>query len=198
MIESQIQHVLSCLRILARDKADTIEVSEAAQRRYNDALQRRLRRAVWSEGGCDSWYLDAAGVNRTLWPGLHLRVLGAHPPRAPRRLRRHRLMSADRPVVRRLNQVAGAEIGRRGDRAGDAERRPRLPRAAPAAARGRRRGAAGGDRGRAGGSLVRDHRYRFPGYRTGRVCRPRAGNCGVAGTRRPAMRARATGWRSWR
>jgi cation diffusion facilitator CzcD-associated flavoprotein CzcO len=70
MIESQIQHVLSCLRMLARDKADVIEVSEAAQRRYNDTLQRRLRRAVWSEGGCDSWYLDADGVNRTLWPGF--------------------------------------------------------------------------------------------------------------------------------
>src|SRR6185369_12953219 len=41
--------------------------------------------------------------------GLHLRVLGTHPPRAPRRLRRHRLMSADRPVVRRPDQVAGAE-----------------------------------------------------------------------------------------
>ena len=33
-------------------------------------MQRRLRRAVWSEGGCHSWYLDAAGVNRTLWPGF--------------------------------------------------------------------------------------------------------------------------------
>ncbi len=30
----------------------------------------RLRRAVWSEGGCDSWYLDVDGVNRTLWPGF--------------------------------------------------------------------------------------------------------------------------------
>ena len=70
MIESQIQHVLSCLRILARDRADTIEVSESALRRYNAALQRRLRRAVWSEGGCDSWYLDSEGVNRTLWPGF--------------------------------------------------------------------------------------------------------------------------------
>ena len=70
MIESQIQHVLSCLRLLARDKADAIEVNEEAQRRYNDALQRRLRRAVWSEGGCRSWYLDAEGVNRTLWPGF--------------------------------------------------------------------------------------------------------------------------------
>jgi hypothetical protein len=25
---------------------------------------------VWSEGGCDSWYLDADGINRTLWPGF--------------------------------------------------------------------------------------------------------------------------------
>jgi cation diffusion facilitator CzcD-associated flavoprotein CzcO len=70
MIESQIQHVLSCLRILSRDQASTIEVREPAQRRYNDALQKRLRRAVWSEGGCDSWYLDAEGINRTLWPGF--------------------------------------------------------------------------------------------------------------------------------
>ena len=70
MIESQIQHVLSCLRILSKDKAGTIEVREPAQRRYNDALQERLRRAVWSEGGCDSWYLDADGINRTLWPGF--------------------------------------------------------------------------------------------------------------------------------
>jgi cation diffusion facilitator CzcD-associated flavoprotein CzcO len=70
MIESQIQHVLSCLRLIARDKADAIEVVESAQRRYNDALQRRLRRAVWSEGGCRSWYLDAEGINRTLWPGF--------------------------------------------------------------------------------------------------------------------------------
>src|SRR5213076_2586079 len=66
MIESQIQHVLSCLRILSRDKADTIEVSEAAQRRYNDALQRRLRQPVWRKGGCDRVPVVAAGVNRTL------------------------------------------------------------------------------------------------------------------------------------
>jgi hypothetical protein len=70
MIESQIQHVLSCLRILSDDKASTIEVREPAQRRYNDALHKRLRRAVRSEGGCDSWYLDAEGINRTLWPGF--------------------------------------------------------------------------------------------------------------------------------
>jgi hypothetical protein len=70
MIESQVQHVLSCLRLLSEDKADVIEVRAAAQRRFNDRLQRRLRKAVWSEGGCKSWYLDEHGVNRTLWPGF--------------------------------------------------------------------------------------------------------------------------------
>jgi cation diffusion facilitator CzcD-associated flavoprotein CzcO len=70
MIESQIQHVMSCLRILARDKARTIEVGEEALHRFNTGLQRRLRRAVWSAGGCTSWYLDADGINRALWPGF--------------------------------------------------------------------------------------------------------------------------------
>ena len=70
MIESQVQHVLSCLRLVARQQADTIEVRPAAQRRFNDGIQRRLRRAVWSQGGCKSWYLDAEGVNRALWPGF--------------------------------------------------------------------------------------------------------------------------------
>ncbi len=70
MIECQVRHVLSCLRLLSRDKADAIDVRQAALRRFNDAIHRRLRRAVWSEGGCDSWYLDADGVNRALWPGF--------------------------------------------------------------------------------------------------------------------------------
>jgi cation diffusion facilitator CzcD-associated flavoprotein CzcO len=70
MIESQVQHVLACLQLMARRNAETIEVRASAVRRFNDGIQRRLRRAVWSEGGCTSWYLDADGVNRALWPGF--------------------------------------------------------------------------------------------------------------------------------
>ena len=43
---------------------------EPVLRHYNRELQRRLRRAVWSAGGCRSWYLDADGVNRAIWPGF--------------------------------------------------------------------------------------------------------------------------------
>ena len=70
MIETQVQHVLSCLRLLSGKRASTIEAGAAATRIYNDALQRRLRRAVWSAGGCRSWYLDDSGVNRAIWPGF--------------------------------------------------------------------------------------------------------------------------------
>lgn len=28
-----------------------------------------MKRTVWNTGGCDSWYLDANGVNTTVWPG---------------------------------------------------------------------------------------------------------------------------------
>ena len=70
MIESQVQHVLACLRLLARKDRETLEVRASAVRRFNDGVQRRLHRAVWSAGGCSSWYLDAGGVNRALWPGF--------------------------------------------------------------------------------------------------------------------------------
>lgn len=69
MIEVQIRHVLSCLRLLQEHGADAIEPKPRAARRFNDRIQQRLRRAVWNEGGCSSWYLDDKGVNRTLWPG---------------------------------------------------------------------------------------------------------------------------------
>lgn len=38
------------------------------QARDNRDLQRPMRRTVWLNGGCRSWYLDANGRNTTLWP----------------------------------------------------------------------------------------------------------------------------------
>jgi cation diffusion facilitator CzcD-associated flavoprotein CzcO len=71
MIEAQIRHVLDCLREARALGARAIEVSAAAERSYNDELQRRMRSTVWSSG-CKSWYMDARGRNVTLWPGLSL------------------------------------------------------------------------------------------------------------------------------
>jgi cation diffusion facilitator CzcD-associated flavoprotein CzcO len=68
MIESQVKHVMSCLRLAGPD--GVVEVRKPALREYNDTLQRRLRKAVWTAGGCRSWYQDDAGINRALWPGF--------------------------------------------------------------------------------------------------------------------------------
>jgi hypothetical protein len=36
-------------------------------------VQHRLQKGIWTRGGCTSWYLDATGVNRTIWPGFTVR-----------------------------------------------------------------------------------------------------------------------------
>ena len=66
MIEAQVALVLDVLR--AAGDARSIEISPAAQERFNAGLGPRLDRRVWASG-CQSWYLDANGRNVTLWPG---------------------------------------------------------------------------------------------------------------------------------
>jgi cation diffusion facilitator CzcD-associated flavoprotein CzcO len=69
MIEAQTRYVLQCLRLLREGGRAELEVRPRVQSAFNRRIQERLRRAVWSVGGCASWYLDARGANRTLWPG---------------------------------------------------------------------------------------------------------------------------------
>lgn len=70
MTEAQVRYVLSCLKLLKREKKNVIEVREEAQREFVETIHRRLKGTVWEAGGCKSWYLDArTGENTTLWPG---------------------------------------------------------------------------------------------------------------------------------
>jgi hypothetical protein len=56
------------------ERAAAIEVRPQVERVYNERIQRKLGRAIWSTGGCKSWYLDpATGKNTTLWPGFAYR-----------------------------------------------------------------------------------------------------------------------------
>ena len=47
-----------------------IDVREQVLTDYNAAIQERLPGTVWNSGGCSSWYIDANGVNSTIWPGF--------------------------------------------------------------------------------------------------------------------------------
>ncbi|MBV8195222.1 MAG: NAD(P)/FAD-dependent oxidoreductase, partial [Candidatus Dormibacteraeota bacterium] len=68
MIESQIAYVLDAIAAARRHDVGTIEVKAEVQRAYNADIQQRMRRTVWTTGGCASWYIDSRGRNTTLWP----------------------------------------------------------------------------------------------------------------------------------
>ena len=69
MIESQTRYLLDALRTVDAAAAVAIDTVAARQDAFNAELQRRFAGSVWTSGGCASWYLDARGRNRTLWPG---------------------------------------------------------------------------------------------------------------------------------
>ncbi|WP_310963185.1 flavin-containing monooxygenase [Nocardioides terrisoli] len=68
MIEAQIAYIMDALRTMEEHGWATVEPKPDAQRAWNDDLQTRMRRTVWTTGGCSSWYLDKHGRNTTLWP----------------------------------------------------------------------------------------------------------------------------------
>jgi cation diffusion facilitator CzcD-associated flavoprotein CzcO len=67
MIESQVRYIASAIRLA---HAGTIEVRQDIQDRFQNEIQHKLADGIWSTGGCNSWYLDSLGVNRTIWPGF--------------------------------------------------------------------------------------------------------------------------------
>ncbi len=70
MIEAQLHYILACLKFMQGHHLLAFDVKAEAQRAYNADVQARLRGAVWTEGGCTSFYLDRNGVNTALWPGF--------------------------------------------------------------------------------------------------------------------------------
>jgi cyclohexanone monooxygenase len=70
MIESHLNYLSSALTTMDRLGIATFEVRPDVQRRYNQRLQRQMRRTIWQTGGCSSWYLDKHGNNTTLWPSF--------------------------------------------------------------------------------------------------------------------------------
>lgn len=69
MIESQLNYILDCLRVVRKRKLQTVEVRPEIQQAFNSEMQQRMQKTVW-KSGCASWYLDARGKNTTLWPGF--------------------------------------------------------------------------------------------------------------------------------
>jgi cation diffusion facilitator CzcD-associated flavoprotein CzcO len=85
IIESQVSYIRDAIRTMRTCGLAEVEPRADAQRRWNADVQKRMRRTVWSTGGCSSWYLDDRGRNTTLWPKATFtfrRLLAAFDPDA--------------------------------------------------------------------------------------------------------------------
>jgi cation diffusion facilitator CzcD-associated flavoprotein CzcO len=68
IIESQVAYLRDAIRTMRSQGYAAVEPRRDATQKWNDDLQRRMKRTVWTTGGCQSWYLDEHGRNTTLWP----------------------------------------------------------------------------------------------------------------------------------
>jgi hypothetical protein len=73
MAEAQSRYVAGAVRKMRDEAIGALSVGAAAHRAYNDRLQERMKGTVWMEGGCASWYIDANGLNTSLWPDFAYR-----------------------------------------------------------------------------------------------------------------------------
>lgn len=73
IIEAQTRFVVEALNALDARRARAFDARAEVQARYNIDLQHKLARTVWATGGCRSWYLEADGSNRVLWPDFSFR-----------------------------------------------------------------------------------------------------------------------------
>ncbi|WP_338699303.1 NAD(P)/FAD-dependent oxidoreductase [Streptomyces sp. Q6] len=70
MIEAQLNYLADYMRQLdVLGGRVALDPRETAVTGWNNRVQDRMKRTVWNTGGCTSWYLDANGVNTTVWPG---------------------------------------------------------------------------------------------------------------------------------
>jgi cation diffusion facilitator CzcD-associated flavoprotein CzcO len=68
-MESQINYLVTAIRVLLKQDLKSLEVRQDRQDRYNTRLQERLTRTTWNSG-CKSWYLTEDGFNATMFPGF--------------------------------------------------------------------------------------------------------------------------------
>ena len=69
IIESQVRYVVDAVRTMRRERLAAVEPTAEAQESWTAVVLERMKRTVWTTGGCASWYLDKFGNNTTLWPG---------------------------------------------------------------------------------------------------------------------------------
>src|SRR3546814_18502288 len=68
MIESQIAYVMDCIRQMRAKNLRAVDVRADVQRQFTQKVQGEVNAAIWTQGGCKGWYLDARGRHTPTCP----------------------------------------------------------------------------------------------------------------------------------
>jgi cation diffusion facilitator CzcD-associated flavoprotein CzcO len=68
-VEGQIEYAVSGIKTVLDRNLRYLDVRPDVQRRYNERIQKRLRKTTWMSG-CSSWYLTKDGYNASMYPGF--------------------------------------------------------------------------------------------------------------------------------
>ncbi|MGV9435242.1 4-hydroxyacetophenone monooxygenase, partial [Nocardia sp. NPDC003648] len=68
-----INYIVDAITTMRARGLQSFEVKVDTQRAYNKALEPKMARTVWVNGGCTSWFLDKHGNNSALWPDFSFR-----------------------------------------------------------------------------------------------------------------------------
>lgn len=72
VLESQFNYICDYISQLKLNDINYLDLKAEVESEYRATLQKRLSNTVWQQGGCHSWYQNAAGTNTNNWPGMTL------------------------------------------------------------------------------------------------------------------------------
>jgi cation diffusion facilitator CzcD-associated flavoprotein CzcO len=73
-VEGQLDYAVKSITTILDNDLRYLDVRHDVQRRYNDRIQKRLRKTTWMTG-CSSWYLTKDGFNASMYPGFATQYL---------------------------------------------------------------------------------------------------------------------------
>ena len=74
--EQQMQYIAQLIKLLLQDQAKYIHPKIDATNKYEIARETAAKKTVWYLGGCNSWYLNSAGIPAS-WPWTYGRFVEA-------------------------------------------------------------------------------------------------------------------------
>jgi hypothetical protein len=73
-VQGQIDYAVAGVKTVLDSDLRYLDVRADAQKRYNQRIQKRLKRTTWMSG-CTSWYLTKDGFNASMYPGFATQYL---------------------------------------------------------------------------------------------------------------------------